>query len=136
MITASYDISFQTASASSNVETHRHAYLLDKPFSTSDLKRVLERLWQEPKGLIGARERALNQATLTNKECEVARLLLKGLSTQEMARLTGNSEKTLKQHISTIYDPQHFMADTRRPQQYADDGDHVEDHYNGPQKRV
>ncbi|AWP23721.1 hypothetical protein C4901_10610 [Acidiferrobacter sp. SPIII_3] len=83
---------------------HGAAYLLEKPFSTSDLKRVLERLWQEPKGLIGARERALNQATLTNKECEVARLLLKGLSTQEMARLTGNSEKTLKQHISTIYE--------------------------------
>ncbi len=83
---------------------HGAAYLLEKPFSTSDLKRVLERLWEEPKGLIGARERALNQATLTNKECEVARLLLKGLSTQEMARLTGNSEKTLKQHISTIYE--------------------------------
>lgn len=83
---------------------HGAAYLLEKPFSTSDLKRVLERLWQEPKGLIGARERALNQASLTNKECEVARLLLKGLSTQEMARLTGNSEKTLKQHISTIYE--------------------------------
>ena len=83
---------------------HGAAYLLEKPFSTSDLKRVLERLWEEPKGLIGARERALNQATLTNKECEVARLLLKGLSTQEMARLTGNSEKALKQHISTIYE--------------------------------
>ncbi|MHB1565986.1 MAG: response regulator transcription factor [Acidiferrobacter sp.] len=83
---------------------HGAAYLLEKPFSTSDLKKILERLWQEPKGLIGARERALNQAALTNKECEVARLLLKGLSTQEMARLTGNSEKTLKQHISTIYE--------------------------------
>lgn len=83
---------------------HGAAYLLEKPFSTSELKKILERLWEEPKGLIGARERALNQATLTNKECEVARLLLKGLSTQEMARLTGNSEKTLKQHISTIYE--------------------------------
>ena len=80
------------------------AYLLEKPFTTAELRKVLERLWQEPRGLIGARERALNQAALTNKECEVARLLLKGLSTQEMARLTGNSEKTLKQHISTIYE--------------------------------
>ncbi len=83
---------------------HGAAYLLEKPFNTAELRRVLDRIWQEPKGLIGARERALNQATLTNKECEVARLLLKGLSTQEMARLTGNSEKTLKQHISTIYE--------------------------------
>lgn len=83
---------------------HGAAYLLEKPFTAADLKRVLERLWEEPRGLIGARERALSQATLTNKECEVARLLLKGLSTQEMARLTGNSEKTLKQHISTIYE--------------------------------
>ena len=83
---------------------HGATYLLEKPFTTVELRRVLDRIWQEPKGLIGARERALNQATLTNKECEVARLLLKGLSTQEMARLTGNSEKTLKQHISTIYE--------------------------------
>ncbi|MHB1514104.1 MAG: helix-turn-helix domain-containing protein [Acidiferrobacteraceae bacterium] len=83
---------------------HGAAYLLEKPFTAAELKRVLERLWEEPRGLIGARERALSQATLTNKECEVARLLLKGLSTQEMAQLTGNSEKTLKQHISTIYE--------------------------------
>jgi len=83
---------------------HGAAYLLEKPFTAAELKRVLERLWEEPRGLIGARERALSQATLTNKECEVARLLLKGLSTQEMAKLTGNSEKTLKQHISTIYE--------------------------------
>ncbi|MHB1950259.1 MAG: response regulator transcription factor [Acidiferrobacteraceae bacterium] len=83
---------------------HGAAYLLEKPFTAMELKRVLERLWEEPRGLIGARERALSQATLTNKECEVARLLLKGLSTQEMAKLTGNSEKTLKQHISTIYE--------------------------------
>ena len=83
---------------------HGAAYLLEKPFTTAELRKVLDRIWQEPRGLIGARERALSQATLTNKECEVARLLLKGLSTQEMARLTGNSEKTLKQHISTIYE--------------------------------
>ncbi len=83
---------------------HGAAFLLEKPFTTQELRKVLDRLWQEPKGLIGARERALSQAMLTNKECEVARLLLKGLSTQEMARLTGNSEKTLKQHISTIYE--------------------------------
>ncbi len=83
---------------------HGAAYLLEKPFTTQELRKVLDRLWQEPRGLIGARDRALNQAMLTNKECEVARLLLKGLSTQEMAALTGNSEKTLKQHISTIYE--------------------------------
>lgn len=83
---------------------HGAAYLLEKPFTTVELRKVLDRLWQEPRGLIGARERAFKQADLTNKECEVARLLLKGLSTQEMARLTGNSEKTLKQHISTIYE--------------------------------
>ena len=83
---------------------HGAAYLLEKPFTTAELRKVLDRLWQEPRGLIGARERAFKQVDLTNKECEVARLLLKGLSTQEMARLTGNSEKTLKQHISTIYE--------------------------------
>ena len=40
---------------------------------------------------------------LTFKEIEVAHLLLKGLSTADMARIAGNSDKTLKQHISTIY---------------------------------
>jgi DNA-binding NarL/FixJ family response regulator len=41
---------------------------------------------------------------LTLKEVEVAHLLLKGLSTADMAHIAGNSDKTLKQHISTIYE--------------------------------
>lgn len=95
---------FADQSRTKEALNHGAAYLLEKPFTTAELRKVLERLWQEPRGLIGARERAFHQAALTNKECEVARLLLKGLSTQDMARLTGNSEKTLKQHISTIYE--------------------------------
>lgn len=83
---------------------HGAAYLLEKPFRAAELKRILDRIWEEPRGLVGLRERALAHESLTEKEREVARLLLKGLSTQEMAHVTGNSEKTLKQHISRIYE--------------------------------
>lgn len=83
---------------------HGASYLLEKPFRAAELKRILDRIWEEPRGLVGLRERALAHESLTEKEREVARLLLKGLSTQEMASVTGNSEKTLKQHISRIYE--------------------------------
>lgn len=83
---------------------HGASYLLEKPFHAMELKRVLDRIWEEPRGLVGLRERALAHENLTEKERQVARLLLKGLSTQEMAHVTGNSEKTLKQHISRIYE--------------------------------
>lgn len=50
------------------------------------------------------RDRALaGVPALTLKEIEVAHLLLKGLSTNDIAAVTGNSEKTLKAHISAIY---------------------------------
>jgi len=41
---------------------------------------------------------------LTFKEIEVAHLLLKGLSTKDMAPVIGNSVKTLKTHIGRIYE--------------------------------
>ena len=42
-------------------------------------------------------------AGLTAKEQRVARLLLKGLTTAEIARVEGNSDKTIKQHATAIY---------------------------------
>ena len=57
--------------------------------------------------LCAIRDKALANISiypLTPKEIEVAHLLLKGLSTRRMMLRTGNSNGTLKQHISTIYE--------------------------------
>lgn len=57
----------------------------------------------ESRGLAYIAERALDRARLTPKEREVARLLLKGLSTREMADVTGKSEKGLKHQIASVF---------------------------------
>ena len=42
-------------------------------------------------------------AELTEKERTVARLLLDGLSSNQIATIEGNSPKTIRQHVSQIY---------------------------------
>ena len=79
------------------------AYLLEKPFRARALLSVLDRLWQEPYDLAHLVDRALSRAGLTEKEAEVARLLLKGLSNEEIASATSNSDKTIRQHVTSVY---------------------------------
>jgi two-component system, NarL family, response regulator LiaR len=79
------------------------AYLLEKPFSTEALRDVLTRVTTIHVDLARMVNRALAKRRLTPKEDAVARLVLKGLSSAEIAAITSNSEKTIKQHLTQIY---------------------------------
>jgi len=79
------------------------SYLLEKPFSAEQLASVLARLWSENQELSHYVEQALMRARLTPKEGEVARLVLKGLSNEEIASALSNSDKTVRQHLSSVY---------------------------------
>lgn len=79
------------------------AFLLEKPFKAQALLDVLSRVVSDAESASHLVERALGRAHLTDKETSVARLLLKGLPSAEIATLLNNSEKTVRQHVSTIY---------------------------------
>ena len=79
------------------------AYFLEKPFTTEALRDVLSAVTSINVDLARMVDRALSKKRLTPKEDEVARLVLKGLSSAEVAAITGNSEKTIKQHLTQIY---------------------------------
>jgi DNA-binding NarL/FixJ family response regulator len=79
------------------------AYFLEKPFSAAELLSAMTRVLAERRDVTHLVERALAAAALTEKEAAIARLLLKGLPTPEIARIEGNSERTIRQHVSTIY---------------------------------
>jgi DNA-binding NarL/FixJ family response regulator len=78
------------------------AHLLEKPFGSAELQTAIERVL----GGGGARrhiETIFDQARLTDKERTVARHLLSGLSSSEIAALENNSPKTIRQHVTQIY---------------------------------
>jgi DNA-binding NarL/FixJ family response regulator len=79
------------------------AFLLEKPFRASDLLEVLERVVEQRQGVHYAVDRALAEARLTDKELSIARYVLKGLRSTEIAELEQNSDKTIRQHITKIY---------------------------------
>jgi DNA-binding NarL/FixJ family response regulator len=65
------------------------AFLIEKPFTTEALRQVLEKVTTVDVDL--------------GKEEEVARLVLKGLTSAEIGAMMGNSEKTIKQHLTQVY---------------------------------
>jgi DNA-binding NarL/FixJ family response regulator len=79
------------------------AYLLEKPFTTEALRGVLEKVTSVDVDLTKLVNKALSRARLTRKEEEVARLVLKGLTSAEIGAMMGNSEKTIKQHLTQVY---------------------------------
>lgn len=79
------------------------AFLLEKPFAAAALLEVLGRLLADRENLAHFVDRALARCGLTDKERSIARLVLKGLPSAEIARLENNSDKTIRQHITAIY---------------------------------
>ena len=78
------------------------AHLLEKPFRAAELIEAIERVvaHEDPRSSI---EGILESAHLTAKERTVARHLLAGLSSSEIAEIEKNSPKTIRQHVSQIY---------------------------------
>lgn len=77
------------------------SFLLEKPFRAQELLEVIERVIDAD--VSHYVERALAHAALTDKERAVARQVLKGLTSVEIAELENNSDKTIRQHITRIY---------------------------------
>lgn len=78
------------------------AYLLEKPFRAHELLGAIERVAAGSDSTHAA-EQILSRAKLTDKERTVARHLLDGLSSTEIAEIENNSPKTIRQHVSQIY---------------------------------
>ena len=79
------------------------AHLLEKPFRAPALLEVIERAKTQGGDVRHMVEQVMTRANLTDKERVVARHLLDGLSSSEIAELERNSPKTIRQHVSTIY---------------------------------
>lgn len=83
---------------------HGAAHLLEKPFRAAELALVLRRVLAERRDLSAVVARAFSHAGLTPREEEIARLALKGLTSPEIAELLAMSDKTVRQHLSRVYD--------------------------------
>lgn len=79
------------------------AHFLEKPFRAPKLLEVVERVLKSAVPFNHAVDELLARAQLTDKELAVARLLLEGLSSNEIAVRQNNSPKTIRQHVTQIY---------------------------------
>lgn len=80
------------------------SHLLEKPFRAAELLAVLDRLLAARPDPAAAVREAFARARLTAREEEVALLALKGLSSPEIAQVLGMSDKTVRQHLSRVYE--------------------------------
>lgn len=79
------------------------AHFLEKPFRAPKLLEAIEHVLKSTPPFNHAVEEILSRAQLTEKELIVARLLLEGLSSSEIAERENNSPKTIRQHVTQIY---------------------------------
>jgi DNA-binding NarL/FixJ family response regulator len=79
------------------------AHLLEKPFRAAELVEAIERVRTQGGDVRHAIEQALARANLTDKESVVARHILEGRTSGEIAELEHNSPKTIRQHVTQIY---------------------------------
>lgn len=79
------------------------SHFLEKPFSAAKLLEVVERVLKNVEPFNHGVEQLLLRAQLTDKELRVARLLLQGFSSNEIAARENNSPKTIRQHVTQIY---------------------------------
>lgn len=79
------------------------AHLLEKPFRASELLQAIDHVRAQGVNMTHAREQALANLPLTEKERTVARHLLNGLSSTQIAEIEHNSPKTIRQHVSQVY---------------------------------
>lgn len=80
------------------------SYLIEKPFRGRELVETVQKLLGDQRNLSGLVNDAIARAALTDREAEIARLVLKGLPSMEIATVLGSSDKTVRQHISRIYE--------------------------------
>ena len=80
------------------------SHLLEKPFRAPELLSVLEQLMARRPDASEAVASAFARAGLTPRESEVALLALKGLSSPEIAQVLSMSDKTVRQHLSRVYE--------------------------------
>jgi DNA-binding NarL/FixJ family response regulator len=79
-------------------------YLLEKPFTYAALRNIVNRILVSPGSLQYCADRGLEKLKLTDRENEIARLILKGLSNFEIAKTLSISEKTVKQYVTQIFE--------------------------------
>ncbi len=98
LITAFNSLEYSREALNSNAN-----YLLEKPFSYRSLKEVIEKIVTTPTSLQHCVDRGLTQLKLTSREEGIARYILKGLSSSEISKILAISEKTVKHHITEIF---------------------------------
>lgn len=79
------------------------AHFLEKPFRTADLVDVVRRLIAAPSELTRCVDLAVARAKLTEREDVVARLVLKGLSSAEIASVEGLLETSVRRVLARVF---------------------------------
>jgi DNA-binding NarL/FixJ family response regulator len=80
------------------------SHLLEKPFRAPELLAVIQRLLAVRPDARESVAVAFARARLTPRESEVALLAVKGLSSPEIAQVLSMSDKTVRQHLSRVYE--------------------------------